>query len=109
MTLAAAREAVLRDLDGKHVDLVDRAVADRQWWLSQWAEGEQFVLCLLAQDVQEAVHETDPTWPLCSDFNGEEHEDHALLVEPDLGTDPFWVCPTSGLPVAPVGSLLKLG
>ncbi|MCW2544545.1 MAG: hypothetical protein JWM40_2097 [Frankiales bacterium] len=103
MTLAAAREAVLRDLGGKHVDLVDRAVADRQWWLSQWAEGEPFVLCLLAQDVQEAVHETDPTWPLCAD-----HHNHALLIEPDLGTDPFWVCPTSGLPVAPVGSLRKL-
>lgn len=104
MTLAAAREAVLRDLDGKHADLVDRAVEDRTWWLEQWAEGEQFILCLLAQDVQEAVHETDPTWPLCA-----EHLDHALLIEPDLGTDPFWVCPTTGLPIAPVGSLRKLG
>jgi hypothetical protein len=104
MTLADARDAVLRDLDGKHEELVDRAVEHRQWWLSEWADGEPFVLCLLAQDVQEAVHEVDSTWPLCA-----EHPDHCLLVEPDLGTDPFWVCPQSGLPVAPVGSLLSLG
>jgi hypothetical protein len=51
--------------------------------------------------VQEAVHAThDPDWPLCP-----EHGDHALFVEPDLGTDPFWVCHRSGLPVAQVGEL----
>lgn len=98
--LLLARDAVLRDLDGRHASLVDAAVEQRRWWLQQWEDGAQFVLCLLAQDVQEAVHEADPTWPLCP-----EHTDHALLIEPDLGTDPFWVCPRSGLPVAAVGSL----
>jgi hypothetical protein len=102
VSLDAARDAVLRD--GAPEDAVGPAVEHRRWWLSQWADGEPFVLCLLAQDVQEAVHTTDPTWPLCP-----EHRDHALLVEPDLGTDPFWVCPTSGLPVAPVGSLVSQG
>jgi hypothetical protein len=98
--LAAARALVLRDLEGKYADLLDRVVEKRRWWVEQWAEGAEFLPCLLAQDVQEAVHETDPVWPLCA-----EHGDHPLVVEPDLGTDPFWVCERSGLPVAPVGSL----
>jgi len=102
MTLADAREAVLRDLGGRHEDLVDAAVEQRRWWVQQWPDGEQFLVCLLAQDVQEAVHATDPTWPLC-----EEHQDHPLFVEPDLGTDPFWVCARSGLPVAAVGTLVR--
>lgn len=101
MTLEDAREAVLRDLDRKHEGLVQAAVEQRTWWLSQWPDGSPFVLCLLAQDVQEAVHSDDPMWPLCPD-----HRDHPLLVEPDLGTDPFWVCTRSGLPVAAVGSLV---
>jgi hypothetical protein len=103
--LYLARDAVLRDLDGRHETLVDAAVEQRRWWLSQWDDGAQFILCLLAQDVQEAVHAIEPTWPLCSDCHA-EHQDHPLLVEPDLGTDPFWVCPRSGLPVAAVGSLV---
>jgi hypothetical protein len=98
--LHAARALVLRDLEGRHEDLVEVAVQKRRWWVEQWAEGAEFLPCLLAQDVQEAVHETDPMWPLCV-----EHGDHALVVEPDLGTDPFWVCERSGLPVAAVGSL----
>ena len=87
---------MLRDLDGKHVDLVDQAVEQRRWWLSQWEDGAPFILCLLAQDVQESVHELDPMWPLCSEHQEAEHQDHCLLVEPDLGTDPFWVCPPVG-------------
>lgn len=100
MSLDDARAAVVRDLGGAHEDLVDRCVDQRRWWVEQWPDGAQFLTCLLAQDVQEAVHELDPRWPLCA-----EHGDHALVVEPDLGTDPFWVCERSGLPVAPVGSL----
>jgi hypothetical protein len=98
-----ARAAVLRDLEGRHEAIVDRTVQERRWWLEQWPDGAQFLTCLLAQDVQEAVAELDPTWPLCP-----EHQDHRLFVEPDLGTDPFWVCERSGLPVAAVGSLRKL-
>ena len=105
MSLSDARAAVLRDLaDPTYDELVDRCLEQRRWWVEQWAEGEQYLLCLLAQDVQEAVHETQPQWPVCS-----EHGDHALVVGPDLGTDPFWVCERSGLPVASVGSLRQLG
>jgi hypothetical protein len=98
-----ARAAVLRDLEGRHAPIVDRCLEERRWWLEQWPDGAQYLLCLLAQDVQEAVRELDPTWPLCA-----EHQDHRLYVEPDLGTDPFWVCEVSGLPVAAVGSLRHL-
>ncbi len=103
--LAAARAAVSGDL-GRALDgatrqeLLDGAVAHRTWWLQQWPEGAPHVLGLVAQDVQEAVAEHDPLWPLCP-----EHADHPLHVEPDLGPDPFWVCARSGLPVAPVGGL----
>ncbi len=95
-----ATDAVLRDLEGRHTELVERCAEQRRWWVEQWPEGHEFLTCLLAQDVQEAVRELDPTWPLCP-----EHHDHPLRVEPDLGTDPFWVCEKSGLPIAPIGSL----
>jgi hypothetical protein len=96
--LEQARTALLRDTAGRFEDLVDRCLDQRRWWVEQWPEGAQFLTCLLAQDVQENVPE--PQWPLCP-----EHRDHALGVEPDLGTDPFWVCDRSGLPIAPVGRL----
>ena len=105
--LRDARRAVAVDLDlapaldpRARREVLDAAVAHRTWWLSQWEDGAPHVLGLLAQDVQEAVAERDPLWPRCP-----EHGDHPLLVEPDLGPDPFWVCHRSGLPVAPVGSL----
>ncbi len=99
MSLEQAREAVRRDLaDAARDAVLDACVEQRRWWVEQWAEGAQYLTCLLAQDVQESV--ADPMWPLCP-----EHLDHPLAVEPDLGTDPFWVCERSGLPVAPVGSL----
>lgn len=103
--LELASAAVRRDLaDPTRDALVESCVQHRRWWVEQWPDGAQFLTCLLAQDVQEAVQELDPTWPLCT-----EHGDHPLAVEPDLGTDPFWVCERSGLPVAPVGSLCQLG
>ena len=102
MSLDDARAAVVRDLQGAHEELVDRCLERRRWWVQEWPEGAPYLTCLLAQDVQEAVRETDPLWPLCH-----EHGDHPLFVEPDLGTDPFWVCERSGLPVAPVGRLLS--
>jgi hypothetical protein len=100
--LADAAQAVRRDLaDPARDALVDAALEHRRWWLAEWPDGAAYVVCLLAQDVQEAVHAAhDPDWPLCP-----EHRDHALFVEPDLGTDPFWVCHRTGLPVAAVGSL----
>jgi hypothetical protein len=105
--LAGAAAAVRRDLEATgawsgraRAQLAERT-EQRRWWLSHWPEGAEHVPGLLAQDVQECVHETtDRLWPLCP-----EHRDHPLLVEPDLGPDAFWVCHRTGLPVAPVGGL----
>ena len=105
--LIGAAAAVRHDLEatGAWCAAADRAlhegVAHRRWWLSAWPDGAPHIPGLLAQDVQDAVQETtDGAWPLCP-----EHQDHPLLVEPDLGPDPFWVCHRTGLPVAPVGGL----
>ncbi len=103
--LYQARVAVERDLGPAYADVLSPALEHRRWWVEQWADGEPFLLCLLAQDVQEAVHERDPNWPTCVEATCPQVGAHALTVEPDLGTDPFWVCHTTGLPVAPVGSL----
>lgn len=99
--LRRAADLVAHDGHGRWVDELLAAAAHRAWWLQQWPEGAPHVTGLLAQDVQEAVHEAhDPLWPLCPTCR-----DHALFVEPDLGPDPFWVCHRSGLPVAEVGRL----
>ncbi|MFL6139819.1 MAG: hypothetical protein ACJ74O_18750 [Frankiaceae bacterium] len=105
--LAAAAEAVRHDLEATGAwtaaaaRALDHGLAHRRWWLTQWPDGAPHVPGLLAQDVQDAVHETaDDRWPRCP-----EHPDHPLLVEPDLGPDPFWVCHRTGLPVAQVGDL----
>lgn len=104
MTLAAARDLVAHDLHGRLDEHLDEAVAYRAWWLEQWPEGDPYVPGLLAQDVQEAVHaREDPVWPRCRTCG-----DHALFVEPDLGTDAFWICHRSGLPIAEVGRLPAL-
>ena len=103
----AASAAVRRDLEATGAwtpataRLVAKLVAARRWWVEQWPAGAPHVPGLLAQDVQEAVHETgDRGWPECP-----RHRDHCLFVEPDLGPDSFWVCHRDGLPVAPVGGL----
>jgi len=103
--LAAAAEAVRRDLPPQHAAALDAAVEHRAWWLSQWEDGAAYVLGLLAQDAQEAVHADDPGWPACTEISCPAHLAHALFVEPDLGPDPFWTCHRTGLPVAEVGRL----
>jgi hypothetical protein len=104
--LANARAAVARDVaDPSWEHAVDAAVQHRRWWLEQWADGAPHVLGLLAQDVQEAVHEVTPDWPACTEASCPAVGGHPLLVEPDLGPDPFWTCHRTGLPVAPVGGL----
>lgn len=81
--------------------LLGTALAARRSWAEAWPEGAEHVPGLVAQDVQEAVHaNVDPHWPVCA-----EHADHALVIEPDLGPDPFWVCEVTGLPVAAIGTL----
>lgn len=104
--LAAARTAIAADLgDARWEAALDAAVEHRRWWLAQWPDGASYVVGLLAQDAQEAVHAVDPDWPLCREPSCPQLGRHALFVEPDLGPDPFWVCHRTGLPVAPVGSL----
>ena len=105
----AARALVLRDLqstgvaDPDTVSLLEDAVAQRAWWLEQWPEGRDFVVGLVAQDVQDALLETSGRWPLCSAC---EERTHALYVDPDLGgPDPAWVCEKAGIVVAPIGGL----
>jgi hypothetical protein len=104
-----ARALVLHDLestgvaDADTVSLLEDAVAQRGWWLEQWPEGRDFVVGLVAQDVQDALLETSGRWPLCTAC---EDSTHALYVDPDLGgPDPTWVCEEAGVVVAPVGGL----
>jgi hypothetical protein len=105
--IAAAALMLRTDLDNTGLlspatlAALDHVLAERRAWVDAWPDGAEHVPGLVAQDVQEAVHERiDPGWPRCP-----EHLDHPLFIEPDLGPDPFWVCYLSGLPVAPVGGL----
>lgn len=105
-----ARALVLHDLestgvaDSATVSALEAALADRGWWLEQWADGRDFVVGLVAQDVQDALLGTNGRWPLCRAC---DHLDpHALYVHPDLGgPDPTWVCEHAGIHVAPIGEL----
>ncbi|MFD5897514.1 MULTISPECIES: hypothetical protein [unclassified Streptomyces] len=115
--LHTARALVLADLAAgdvaraEIVSLVEDAVSHRRWWVEQWPEGIEFVVGLVAQDVQDALLETHGRWPLCP-VCGESRTElaaeggpHALEVEPELGADPHWVCGKAAVVVAPVGSL----
>ncbi len=105
-SLLEAVEAVQRDLGPLRYDTaLEKAAESRAWWLREWEAGAPYVLGLLAQDVQEAVHDDDPSWPPCTETSCPARFGHALFVEPDLGSDPFWTCHRTGLPVAPVGRL----
>jgi hypothetical protein len=105
-----ARALVLHDMestgvaDAATVSALETALADRGWWVDQWAEGRAFVVGLVAQDVQDAMLETNGRWPLCRACD--HLEPHALYVHPDLGgPDPTWCCEHAGIEVAPVGGL----
>jgi hypothetical protein len=105
-----ARALVLHDLestgcaDPGTVSVLESALADRGWWLEQWAEGRDFVVGLVAQDVQDALLQTSGRWPLCRACD--LLDPHALYVHPDLGgPDPTWVCEHAGIEVAAVGEL----
>lgn len=108
--LMTARALVLHDLeatgvaDAAGVDILENALSERRWWLEQWAEGRDFVVGLVAQDVQDALLETRGRWPLCQVCDTSDL--HALYVDPDLGgPDPSWVCETAGREIARVGAL----
>ncbi|MER6120219.1 hypothetical protein E6R60_35095 [Streptomyces sp. A0642] len=107
--LHKARALVMADLaagdvaEAQIVSLVEDAVTHRRWWVEQWPEGVEFVVGLVAQDVQDALLERYGRWPLCPVCDS--GEPHSLDVEPELGTDPHWVCTKATVAVAPVGAL----
>ncbi|WP_405012028.1 hypothetical protein [Kitasatospora sp. NBC_01539] len=108
--LHAARALILADLtardvaDAAVVSLVENAVTHRRWWLEQWPDGTEYVLGLVAQDVQDALLEAYGRWPLC-EACATAGDPHALGVEPELGPEPHWVCGKEGVAVAAVGHL----
>ena len=108
--LHAARADVLHDLeatrvaDARVIDLLEDAVATRQWWLEQWPAGAAYIGGLIAQDVQDGMLETMGRWPMCPVCG--EGDPHSVYIHPELGgPDPVWICEESGEPVAPLGQL----
>ena len=85
-------------------------MAGEYFWNSVWITikysavtvAGEFVLGLVAQDVQDALLEKYGRWPLCPVC---EDDPHALEVEPELGAEPHWVCAKAAVIVAPVGAL----
>jgi hypothetical protein len=110
--LLTARALVLRDLGargmtGPHqVSIVEDAVIQRRWWLSQWQEGKPFVAGLVAQDVQDVLFDEAVRWPVCGVCD--DAPEHSLTIEPELGDNPHWACWESGQIVAPLGELPEL-
>ncbi|WP_420000415.1 hypothetical protein [Streptomyces boninensis] len=110
--LHVARALVLADLTSGDiagpdvVSLLEDSVSHRRWWAEQWPEGVTFVAGLVAQDVQDSLLERYGRWPLCPVCaDTDEGGPHALVVEPEMGPDPHWVCGTTGTTVAAVGRL----
>ncbi len=107
--LMTARSLVLHDLqvrrsaDARTVSALEEAVSHRTWWLSQWPDGHGLVAGLVAQDVQDALFDAGGRWPLCTACDN-THQ-HTLDIQPELGPDPHWVCPESGIVVGPLGTL----
>lgn len=111
--LLEARARVLHDLAARGLDtaetvsVLDAALAARRWWVDEWPDGARYVVCLVAQDVQDALLDRGGRWPLCRAVHDpdDEPDRHELRVAPDLGEDPHWVCEEGGAVVAPVGGL----
>ena len=110
--LLQARARVVHDLAACGLDtaacvsVVDAAVSARRWWADEWPDGAQFLTCLVAQDVQEALLDSTGRWPSCrADHTDDDVPAHELRVTPDLGEDPHWMCEESGVVVARVGDL----
>lgn len=108
--LLDARARVVHDLTARGVDharlvdIVDEVVAERRWWVEQWPDGAAFVAGQIAQDVQERIRDAGlARWPRCASCD--QLDGHELRITPELGPDPMWVCETSGIVVAPLGSL----
>ena len=99
--LLSARALVLKDLESQHrldahtVSVLEECVAQRRWWLSQWASGADFVAGLVAQDVQDLLFDEATRWPVCETCA-------------ELGPDPHWVCSESGAVIAALGHLAEV-
>lgn len=111
--LLEARARVLHDLEATgatgpdSISLLEEAVSNRRWWLSQWHEAVTFVAGLVAQDVQDELLGSRGRWPLCPVC---EDATHALYIHPEIGgPDPVWVCEESGRQVAVLGALSPAG
>jgi hypothetical protein len=111
--LLQARARVVHDLaacgldTAQCVSVVDEAVSSRRWWVDEWPDGAQFLACLVAQDVQEALFDAAGRWPLCSadHTRADDLPEHQLRGTPDRGEGPHRVCEESGVVVARVGDL----
>jgi hypothetical protein len=107
--LLDARARVLSDLAARGlanahtVSVVEDCVARRRWWLAQWEQGAEYVAGLVAQDVQDALFDESRRWPVC--VGCVNPTEHSLSIEPELGSDPHWVCSESGTIVAALGRL----
>ena len=84
--LLQARARVVHDLAACGLDtaacvsVVDAAVSARRWWADEWPDGEQFLTCLVAQDVQEALLDSTGRWPSCRADHTDD--DAGLLAHP---------------------------
>lgn len=107
--LLAARARVLDDLaaqglvDPHTVSVVEDCIAQRRWWLAQWDAGAGFIAGLVAQDVQDVLFDEARRWPVCDTCP--DPVEHSLVIEPELGPDPHWVCSHSGSVIAALGGL----
>jgi hypothetical protein len=107
--LLGARARVLRDLaaagltDPHTVSVVEDCIARRRWWVDQWQQGADYVGGLVAQDVQDALFDEATRWPVCRGCPNPV--EHSLVIEPELGPDPHWVCSELGSVVAALGEL----
>ena len=69
--LMSARALVLHDLqalgkaDPQGVSVLEKALSERRWWVSEWPEGAAYVAGQVAQDVQDALLDSVGRWPLC--------------------------------------------
>lgn len=110
VALLRARAMVLHDLEARGasgaavVDLVEDVVADRRWWVREWPDGAGYVACMVAQDVQDRLLETEGRWPTCA-----VHVDEPLQVDPPLADAAWWVCESGCGEVAPLGALPPAG
>lgn len=110
--LLQARALVLLDLsaqgfaDPHTVSLVEDCVTERRWWLSQWPQGWEYVDGLVAQDVQDRLFDESRRWPVCSGCP--DPIEHSMTIEPELGSDPRWVCSQSGSVITHLGGLPTL-